>query len=765
MKKKFLSDCLSKAFPVTLLLITCHTVDAAENDSAATSQLMSSSDVSSAAAGGAVQEVTITSSRKRAESIQSVPTSIKAFSAKALEDANVTEITDFMGMTPNASIVKSQSAGVSFITIRGLSQVRNGDPPVAFVLDGISIPNSKSFTLELSDLQSVEILRGPQGAIYGRNAPGGAIVITTKPPSKDTSGYVEAGAGTGKEYSLKTAIAGSLVPDRLQYRFNVSQLEREGYLDNIVLGKKMDPFRDTSLNGLLRWFASDDLSLDLRFMRSHTTGGANNFVAQTIKYDPNRLCQLDPSQPFGGPAPNPDLVSTSFCSAYIGRNFRDIEGVSLKADYQTRLGTATVILGYNGVSEFQGGTQYPYTSTMNLFGFLNGSQTQYTDDTANSLEFRFVSPDTGPLRWLAGMQWQKSRGFISTSTGKDTGNGFATLTTAPRFNQPDNPTLSWLADTNHHKALSAFGNLDYSVSAHLTASAGFRYDRDQRSQDVAPDQTGGLPAGCSLNTPGNCVNRADYNSLQPTASLRYKLNDDTQLYATFGKGYRSGLFNQNGTAEAAAAAGINGVKDRVDPETTTSFEVGIKHEAHNWRMEAALFRSEIKGAQYFLFVPSISAQVLANINQITLTGGELELAYSPLKGLDLYSGLGITQSRIDAYRLNPSAVGNWAPYVPSMSANLGAQYRFPVSAGLNLMLRGDFISKGKQYWDPENNGARSTLNLLNLHAGLEDSKGKWSLRASISNLTNKRYNEEFVAGGFAAPANPRTFKVSYRHNF
>jgi len=115
--------------------------------------------------------------------------------------------------------------------------------------------------------------------------------------------------------------------------------------------------------------------------------------------------------------------------------------------------------------------------------------------------------------------------------------------------------------------------------------------------------------------------------------------------------------------------------------------------------------------------------------------------------------------------VNPAAIGKQAPYVPKLSANLGAQYRFALSPGLQMVLRGDLMLKGKQYWDPENSLARSDVTLLNLRAALEDSKGKWSAALSVNNATDKLYNAEWVSGGFTAPALPRVVRLDLRHNF
>ncbi|KAJ8133978.1 hypothetical protein OY671_012808, partial [Metschnikowia pulcherrima] len=121
--------------------------------------------------------------------------------------------------------------------------------------------------------------------------------------------------------------------------------------------------------------------------------------------------------------------------------------------------------------------------------------------------------------------------------------------------------------------------------------------------------------------------------------------------------------------------------------------------------------------------------------------------------------------RIKQFTFNPAYVGNWAPYIPRDSGSIGAQYRFPVSDGLNVFARGEMEHHGKQYWDPENATARSSFQLVNLHAGSEDASGKWSSTGFVRNLSDKKYNAEFVSGGFVQPASPRTWGFESRTSF
>ena len=148
----------------------------------------------------------VVTARQRKESLQSVPISVSSFSEKNIRDAGIERPADFIGLTPNVSVAESQQPGLAFITIRGISQVRNGESPVAVVVDGVLQTISNEFNTELFDLQQIEVLKGPQGALYGRNAIGGAVVITTREPSNDFRGKLTVGAGNGGQ--VKGAVWG-----------------------------------------------------------------------------------------------------------------------------------------------------------------------------------------------------------------------------------------------------------------------------------------------------------------------------------------------------------------------------------------------------------------------------------------------------------------------------------------------------------------------------------------------------------------------------
>ena len=705
--------------------------------------------------------------RGRNETLQSVPMSVKAFSAKAIEDAGIRKPGDFVAITPNLSLAETQSVGTSFMTIRGLSQVRNGEAPMAVVVDGVIQSDAKQFTQELFDIQSIEVLRGPQGALYGRNASGGAILIRTKQPGNQTSGFGQLTVGSGGEKIIQGALSGALIQNQLFFRVAGSATDREGYFENPALGRKADPYRDQTLRAQLSWNVSPELSIGLRtnFTRDKVGGGNFQYQPTHLKAD----CTADEANAFDFSRLDPNVASKVFCANNLGRNTRDMDEVTLKADYDLNFATLTGIISHNKVNEYLAADQFPYTATRNLFGSFDGTQTQFVDTTSDSLEVRLTSPSDKGLRWMAGAYGLRTKRFISTTTGSDLGKGIDFISYDPAFGSATNPTLSWFADHNKNTASAVFGNIDYDLSARVEASLALRYDRDEREQVVDARQSVGTPAACTSANPAACAKTATYSATQPKLSLRYKSDDGSLSYASLGKGFRSGQFNQSGVGAAAAAATppVNGVKDQIGAETTNSLELGYKTLLLGGALQlnSAVFKTEVKNAPYFVFIGSVGAQVLVPLDKVELSGGELEAVAHVSSGLDAYAGLGVTNSKIKAYAVNPAAIGKQAPYVPKLSANLGAQYRFALSPGLQMVLRGDLMLKGKQYWDPENSLARSDVTLLNLRAALEDSKGKWSAALSVNNATDKLYNAEWVSGGFTAPALPRVVRLDLRHNF
>lgn len=220
-------------------------------------------------------------------------------------------MSDFIAKTPNISITKTQGIGTSFITVRGISQVRNGESPVAVVVDGVQQITSKQFTADLFDVQQIEVLRGPQGALYGRNAIGGAIVITSKQPTNDFEFNGNASAGNGEDYRAQASVSGPIIEDRLLFRIAGAYHDFGGRFENAYLNKKVDWLKDRNVRAALRANLSDTLNAELRGSYTDTKGSPFNFIYQPAKLLPG-TCFIDLSNPFGGACRMPMRLAAAF---------------------------------------------------------------------------------------------------------------------------------------------------------------------------------------------------------------------------------------------------------------------------------------------------------------------------------------------------------------------------------------------------------------------------------------------------------------------
>lgn len=705
--------------------------------------------------------------RGREEVLTEVPISEAVFSAGAIEDARISRVDDFIGLTPGITISNAQDSGTNFITIRGMSQTRNGEPPVAVVIDGVLQTNSRSFDQALFDVESIEVLRGPQGALYGRNATNGAIVITTKGPSDELEGYAQATIGKGGEYGVEASLSGPLVGDKVGFRLSGRYSDLDGYYDNVATGDEVGFYKEYNLRGHLHFDLSEAFTADLRGAYTKSKGDALNYTFQGVSTDP----LTGEVNGFPGIA-DADFVTRTFSANNTGFDDRTVGQISLRWQYDMGWATLSSVTAYDWLTQSNGGDQFPYTanSTSNPgISFSDGTQTQYVDVDSISQEFRLTSPDDQDLRWMVGAYYLKTNRFISSTVGADLDQGIKEVKETPLLGDAANPTTSFLADDNDNRAWALFFNLAYDVTDRLELSVAGRYDEDRRVQSVSDlngyyDLAGVLvgPAGA----PG-IENRETFSRFQPKVTARYMVGDNASVYGSWGRGFRSGQFNQNGVAAAAASAGVNGVLDVYGQEDSETLEAGFKsnYMSGHIRTSGAVYRTTAKNAPYFVFVGDVGAQVLVGIDKVEIVGGEFEVAADLAEGLEGYAGLGISDSEVKDYSLNPAAVGNKAPYVPNTTFNAGLQYRVPVTDTLGLMARVDYERRGKQYWDPENSTARSALNLVNVRAGVEDNDGKWSLMGSIQNLTDEEYNSEWVLGGFAQAGLPRVWRVDFRVNF
>jgi len=694
-----------------------------------------------------LDQITVTA-RQRSERLQDVPIAVTAFNAADIRNAGISRPRDFIGLTPNVSFSESaQSVGTAFITIRGIAQVRNSEQPVAVVVDGVPQINAGQFNQELFDIAQVEVLKGPQGAMYGNNSIGGAITITTTEPSDTVAGYVQLGAGNGGLKRGQGSVGGALDAQG-RWRGSVSAFysDFDGLIKNEYLNKMVNNLR--SYGGRMRLLGQpmDALRVDLQLSDSDDKGGSLNHVFQ----------------PFYG-INDAGVTGLPITANNHGVDLRKNSQASFKLDWQRPWGNVTSISAWSRVSEYTSGDQFPYTPATTLnpdpdWPGLDGLQTQYMYVSGLSQELRLTSGSDQRLRWIAGVYGQFVDRYISSSVGEDLELGMPRVLRAPSPAGSISPTTDFLADDNANDTYAVFGQLAYDITPTLEAALAMRYDYAKRKQtNVAPPE---------FSASAGQVRKATFSAFQPKISLTFKPHVNFTGFASLGRGFNSGGFNQNGVTLAATAAGISGVSDQYGQETADAFELGIKTRPLNWlEFNASAFYTNLENQHYFVFIGEVSAQVIAPIDKTRLQGVELELKAIPARNLSLLASYGYTDSEIRKNSADPTTIGKRSPYVAQSTLNLGAQYKLEVAQSADAVFRVDYRRMGQQYWDTLNSTARPAVELLDARVIVQPVSGYWSLTLWGRNLNNAQYLSSWVLGGFADPALPRTYGADFRLNF
>ncbi len=699
----------------------------------------------------ALEEITVTA-RKRAESLINVPVAVSVFTASEIAAAGIERPQDFVQMTPNVTLVQTQNQGTSFVVIRGISQARNSEPSVAVLIDGVQLANPSQFNQELYDIEHIEVLKGPQGALYGRDAIGGAIIIDTKQPTDKLEGNVMLGYDSGPGYKVRGDLSGPIGgTDTFKFRTSFSIFNTKGYIENSYLHEKADPFRDISARANLLWQPSTDFNADLRFSMSHVITQA---VYYSVTADANTIAPIQVNNP--------------------GIDRRDLYDTSLKLDYDTTFGRFTSITAFDSVEEFFDGDQFndlPITQSILylLFGH-DQAQATFLKSQSYSQELRFTSPTENRLRWIAGAYGIYTDRFISTGNVFDYGTGIPEITYSPL--PLYNPQASWLADQQYNFAWAGFADLSYDITDSLEGTVALRYDDDNR-KNVTKTPTQFIPPELAGSAYPGQVRQRSWGALQPKFTLRYKFTPDIVTYADYGRGFRSGGFNQTGVG----AAGIPGIKDYFDKELADTAELGVKTQFLERRIGAnvAVYHTVDRGAYFFVYDPITGTQNLGNLGRVIYKGLEIETNARVVEGFDVHADVGFTNSNIRESDRAPTDVGHQTSLVSKYTINIGGQYRYPLpwGNGLSAVFRTDYERIGPTYWFPDNIAVRNPIDLVNLRIGVEGSA--WSVTAWSKNLFDKIYNAEWAPGPpFPGPpgtnsgvfrAEPRVWGVDFKYHF
>ena len=671
----------------------------------------------------------VVTARKRAERLQDIPDSITALSADTIVRSNIQNVKDVAVRVPNVSIVEAQQPGVALINIRGVGQARNGESPIAVVVDGVQLSNASEITQDLFDIERIEVLKGPQGAVYGRNAIGGAINITTKQPTNDFEGFAQGSFGTGDDVRASAGISGAIIPDALLFRIAGSYRDFDGDIDSLVApGRdKANWQKDRNIRASLLAKPIDKLSIDLRYAHLYTNGGAAYYSAVPAGVSSNMPL------PYSG---NIAGIASRTLDTFSGKIDLDLGGATITS-------VSALAKTKTFISEDLDYTALDLTRATQGLRANNFSQ-----------EVRVASSGSGPFKWLGGVYYLSTRQTLDTTV-------FVGADLLPLFGLPASLAPFPFATSkaqDRNNAYAAFGQTSYKFDSGLELTAALRYDIDDREQT-------------DLVAAGNPVYRKTFRSLQPKASVSYFFTPDSMIYATVAKGFRSGGFNPQAR-----------ITRQYKKEENWNYEAGFKTSLadHRVTLNGAAFYTRITDRQVYILDILNSAQTLTNpIPKSEVYGVELELTARPMANLDLDASVGATRSKILSYDTSvfaglPAAgdfTGNRLPQVAPLSYAFSGQYLIPLADRVSLTPRVEVNgSSGAYYWEIDNLDRRPARTLVN--ARLTFAYRNLSLTAFAENLFKERYTVEFIpkewsggASDFSAAAPGRRVGILARYKF
>ncbi len=789
----------------------------------------------------------VITARRAEEKLQDVPASVSVLTADTIAKTGVKVATDFVALTPGVTIVSSSAeAGDTQINIRGLNGARDAESNVALVVDGILKTNTAALNQNQGTLEQIEVLKGPQGALYGRNASAGAIVIRTKKPGDALEIAARASATNNKGYAGTLAMSGPLT-ENFGFVLSGDYETFDGFYRNSFLKSKVVDDREVwNLNGRVVAEFGEGSALDVKGKYGKYKGASINFNAAFLlpnfggafyedvnahpfKYYGNIRpennqetmefsAKLDQKLDFGkftiwGLYSNikNDLLADGTSADFARYTFPGATPASVAASNACFASTASLTGFALAAPAFIGASPVPFIfapATGSTFGpysptTCDGYQYQRRNQKDYSVEARLASDDpTAPLQWQFGAYYLNIDREVAVNLTADLGLG---AIKAP-YNGPtsSNPTSQLFWDNFKTNVYAVFGGADYDVSDSLNVGVALRYDSEHRKvRNLVPSVSDPITGGpINPGQPFSAVAQSKtFDQVQPKVSLTYKPTDAMTLFANWGIGFKSGGFNNQGSAAIVRAtfngfiqAGVS-IQDQFRKERTSSFEAGIKGSAADGRFsyELAGYYSRVTDMQFFeFFVGGFGLlRVVSNIDRVDIKGLELNTNFRVVEGWTVFGSANFNDSEIKKNASRPYTVGNKSPYTSKYTINIGTQMVAPVRDDLDVVARFDFRRTGPTWFHTVQDQLRPTLfsgllpgsalaapafvgdanfdrsqrkafNTLNVRFGLQGDA--WSLTGFANNVLDEKYLNEVIpaiefGGAFISPGARRTYGI------
>ncbi len=657
-------------------------------------------------------EIIVTATR-RAEKLTEVPIAISVIGADDIDQTSIRELSQIDEYVPNVQI----SNGTDFrsvITIRGVgSSSRNigFDSRVGVYVDGVYMGQSPSSNQELLDLERVEVLRGPQGMLFGKNTVAGAISLVTKKPGNEFYGQVSADLGNFNYRELK-GMANIPLGEKAAVKFSVSKTNRDGYVQNITTGNDLADRDVLAYRAQLRFTPTDQFEINLAYdgLTSRNTALLGEPLSDFLGIFPIAI------------APEPRRVAFNIDP----NDERDVKGGMIDMEYEMNSGfTLKSITAFRDTQGFtRNATDYSDTDIFSI---------EYTDNFEQlTQEFQIMSPSDKRLTYMAGLYYYKQDATTNRDAiiGQDFFEGFIGPFIAPAFGfNPATVTQAQLAFVANFvgfgpegsiifnggqvttKSIAGYVNGSFDISDRLTLGFGGRYsveDKDanwlldgRNSGIFAIGSTGVDPTDPNPPAPSPLINSRQDKFFSPAASLSYALTDDANIYAKYSSGYKSGGFNLDyiNAAELAANSGLE-----FDKETVDSYEIGLKGSFidNRLKLNLAAFIANYDNYQVNQFVDLGGGGTsirITNAASVKTQGIEAEFQLRATDNLDFQGSMGLLGAEFDSFPGGGTAgadvTGNRLPNAPEFTASFAAIYSHGLTAlDSTLLLRADVTHTG-----------------------------------------------------------------------
>ncbi len=680
-------------------------------------------------------EAVVVTAQKQEEDVQQVPNSISALSSKKIENYRIWSTQDITAIVPNLySANPGDNRNVT--SIRGISST-SYDPAVATYVDGVNQFSLDTYIAQLYDVERIEVLRGSQGTLYGRNAMGGVINIITKQPTNTTSGFIELNYGDYGQQRNSAGFRTPILPNKLFFGASIVYDNTDGFYKNDFTNNNFDTKNSFTGNYFLKLIANNQLSFTLNIKHNNNTNNGAFPLAGSFE---DALAQ-------------PFRVNQNATTKLVDNVFNG----SFTATYNSAL------LNVTSQSSYQSNYRYYDTpidgdfSPLDIITIGNNYGKDWNNVKVFTQEFKLTSNKPSPLKWTAG-----SYGYYQNSPNKQ---ALHYGKFAGYVGVPDDYLFSNNISTTKGKnyGVAFFGQASYAISSKLELTGGLRYDYENKQLSVLGEFQ---PDGSSTAF----ITRSDtsatvlYNAISPKVTAAFKLSETSLLYATYSRGFRTGGLTQLGSDPSQPPL------FSYKPEYSNTVEVSSKNTFYNNLLKVNLtaFHTEVTDAQIPTLVLPQAITITKNAGNLISNGIEFESSSTPLNGLQFDLNTGI----VDAYYrtlILPSNGepknfnGNKALFTPRFTMLFASQYQFKISTKVKLLARAEWSSIGDQYFDLANTLRQPGYTLINIRTGFIFET--FEVMFWMRNATNKKYVSYAYDFGAAHLGNPKNYGITIRKSF